>query len=204
MSDTALLGLLNGMMSGNVANPLLALANEHKEEGNKFFKAREFEKALEHYTQAIVVMGNSDGAMMEEKQAFAVYYANRSAAKYQLQDYQGAVEDAGHAIQQNPTYAKGHIKLVAALEVQQKFEEARQAMTAGRYAVEPKDQDMMEKRQTEFIDRYVAHNNETGGSLQSGQKAYRISTRDFVALMDKLEHDLRTVEGWNWTWDDIE
>ena len=179
-------------MDGNIfENVSLSLASTAKEEGNKFFRAREFDKAIKKYDEAIEI---GENGMLGKP--VAIYYANRSAAKYQLKDYQGAEKDADGAINRDPTYAKGHLKKVEALEALQKFKEANEAMVAGCFSVKPEDHSLMEKKSTEFTERCMGQLKPVN---KDTQKVVSFTTRDICALMDRLEHDLRTVQGWKTT-----
>ncbi|KAF8529947.1 hypothetical protein JB92DRAFT_2641007, partial [Gautieria morchelliformis] len=55
-------------------------AEELKERGNAEFLKQDFQHALEHYNGAVDLMPSNH-----------VYWANRSAAKLELKDYDGAI-----------------------------------------------------------------------------------------------------------------
>lgn len=93
-----------------------AKAEALKLEGNKAMAEKNFELAIDKYTEAIKVLPTN-----------AVYYANRAAAYTNLKQYDKAVEDATTAIKIDPNYSKGYSRLAYAKYVQDKPEEALEA-----------------------------------------------------------------------------
>lgn len=77
-----------------------AKAEEFKLQGNKAMASKDFELAIEKYTEAINVLPTN-----------AVYFANRAAAYSSLKQYEQAVDDAQSAIKVDPTYSKGYSRL---------------------------------------------------------------------------------------------
>lgn len=59
------------------------MATALKDQGNKAFQAKEYDKAIELFTQAIALDPNNH-----------VLYSNRSAAKAGKKDWNAALEDA--------------------------------------------------------------------------------------------------------------
>lgn len=78
-------------------------ADELKQKGNALLKARDFDKAVECYTQCIALDGTN-----------AVYYANRAAAKMHLKEYAAAADDCKIAVSIDETYARAHERLASA------------------------------------------------------------------------------------------
>jgi tetratricopeptide (TPR) repeat protein len=74
---------------------LKAKAEDFKKRGNDALAKKEYEKAIEFYTEAIKIDPSS-----------AVYRANRSAARYSLERYEDSLEDAYIAIRLDVKYAK--------------------------------------------------------------------------------------------------
>lgn len=93
-----------------------AKAENSKLEGNKALASKNFDLAIEKYTEAISVLPTNP-----------IYYANRAAAYTNLQDFDNAVKDAEAAIKIDPTYSKGYSRLAYAKYVQDKPEEAVEA-----------------------------------------------------------------------------
>lgn len=77
-----------------------AKAEKLKSEGNKLLASKEFNQAVEKYTDAIAADPTN-----------AVYYGNRAAAYSQLSHHELAVYDAKKALQINPDYSKAYSRL---------------------------------------------------------------------------------------------
>ncbi|SCU87573.1 LAME_0D10616g1_1 [Lachancea meyersii CBS 8951] len=93
-----------------------AKAEALKLEGNKAMAGKDFELAIQKYTEAIQILPSN-----------AVYYANRAAAHSSLKDYSKAVQDAELSIKVNPSYSKGYSRLGFAQYALGKSEEALDA-----------------------------------------------------------------------------
>ncbi|GMM56104.1 Sgt2 protein [Maudiozyma humilis] len=93
-----------------------ATAESLKLQGNKAMASRDFETAIEKYTEAISTLPTN-----------AIYYANRAAAHSSLKQYDLAIEDAKSAIKIDPAYSKGYSRLGFAKYAQGKPEEALEA-----------------------------------------------------------------------------
>jgi len=78
-----------------------------KARGNAEMKAKRFERAVECYTEALVL--SPSGASSH------IYFCNRAAAQQNLQHYDEAAEDSRDCIRLAPDYAKGHSRLGTAL-----------------------------------------------------------------------------------------
>ncbi|XP_035230471.1 serine/threonine-protein phosphatase 5-like, partial [Stegodyphus dumicola] len=70
-------------------------AEELKEKANEHFKNKEFDKAIEMYTQAI-----------EHNPNVGAYYGNRSFAYLKTECFGYALRDASKAIELDETYVK--------------------------------------------------------------------------------------------------
>ncbi|XAR50813.1 Phosphoprotein phosphatase [Bertholletia excelsa] len=88
-------------------------AEEIKLLANEAFKAHKFSQAIDLYSQAIELDGQT-----------AVYWANRAFAHTKLEEYGSAVQDASMAIQIDPKYSKGYYRRGAAYLAMGKFKEA--------------------------------------------------------------------------------
>ncbi|SCU80946.1 LADA_0B10374g1_1 [Lachancea dasiensis] len=93
-----------------------ARAEGLKLEGNKAMAAKDFELAIQKYSEAIQSLPSN-----------AVYFANRAAAHSSLKNYSEAVQDAESAIKVNPSYSKGYSRLGFAQYALGKPEEALDA-----------------------------------------------------------------------------
>ncbi|KAB5523024.1 small glutamine-rich tetratricopeptide repeat-containing protein A [Coniochaeta sp. 2T2.1] len=75
-------------------------AETFKNEGNKYFKAKEYTKAIEYYTKAVVLQPES-----------ATYLSNRAAAYMSAGKYEDALEDCRQAAALDPTNSKILLRL---------------------------------------------------------------------------------------------
>ena len=91
-----------------------------KEQGNKAFKQKRFEIAIQWYTRAI-----------RKEPEDHLLYSNRSMAHIKLRAYQLAHADASKCVKLEPAFAKGHVRLATALLNMSQYEEARLAVRAG-------------------------------------------------------------------------
>ncbi|KAG8893485.1 Hsp90 cochaperone, partial [Tulasnella sp. 403] len=91
-----------------------------KDAGNKAFAAKQYNQAIDLFSQAILLDPNNH-----------VLFSNRSAAKAGLKDWDGALEDAELTIKLNPKWAKGYARKGAALHGARRWEDAIQAYEAG-------------------------------------------------------------------------
>ena len=80
-------------------------AEQHKENGNKFYKAKKYELAIREYTAAI----NLDSSN-------AVYYYNRATAFWSSGNNEAAERDATEAIKYDPRYVKAYMRRALARE----------------------------------------------------------------------------------------
>jgi DNA-binding helix-hairpin-helix protein with protein kinase domain len=75
----------------------LTFADYYKR-GHAFYKVRDYEQALNNFSQAI-----------EQNPTHAKAHINRANARYNLKDYEGAVTDYTQAIQINPNEVKAYV-----------------------------------------------------------------------------------------------
>ncbi|KAF0982283.1 hypothetical protein FDP41_011213 [Naegleria fowleri] len=87
-------------MNSESTSSSLQLAQSHKEEGNKFFKLKKYDRAIEEYSKAIQYDPNG-----------AVYYSNRSACYQHVGEYRAMIRDAQQALRIDPTLAKAYFRL---------------------------------------------------------------------------------------------
>uniref|UniRef100_M1BGJ0 Serine/threonine-protein phosphatase 5 n=2 Tax=Solanum tuberosum TaxID=4113 RepID=M1BGJ0_SOLTU len=88
-------------------------AEELKQLANEVFKGHKYSQAIDLYTQAIELNGES-----------AVYYANRAFAHTKLEEYGSAIQDGTRAIEIDPRYSKGYYRRGAAYLAMGKFKDA--------------------------------------------------------------------------------
>jgi tetratricopeptide (TPR) repeat protein len=91
----------------------MSSAEEWKEKGNNFLKNKNYEEALKCYTEAV----NADPSNY-------IYYSNRSACYYNMQNFQNALEDANKCISIKSDWARGYLRKGMAEFKLDLFEEA--------------------------------------------------------------------------------
>jgi small glutamine-rich tetratricopeptide repeat-containing protein alpha len=95
-------------------------AEELKKEGNKMLGAKDFQGAIQKYTEAIEIDDTN-----------AVYFANRAAAYSQAGQHDLAADDAKQALHVNPGYSKAYSRLGHAEFCLGNFDEAVDAYKKG-------------------------------------------------------------------------
>ncbi|KAJ3808899.1 activator of Hsp70 and Hsp90 chaperone [Lentinula lateritia] len=98
----------------------MADANALKDQGNKAFAAKDWDKAINLFSQAIAIDGSNH-----------VLYSNRSAAYSGKKEWAAALNDAEKCIELNPTWSKGYARKGAALHGSKSYDEAIAAYDAG-------------------------------------------------------------------------
>ncbi|KAK6166594.1 hypothetical protein SNE40_023249 [Patella caerulea] len=81
-----------------IEDPAL-LAEDKKEQGNKFYKQQKYKDAVHCYTEAINLCPKC-----------AAYYSNRAAAYMMLYKYKEALEDAQQSVQYDNKFLKGYLR----------------------------------------------------------------------------------------------
>lgn len=89
-----------------------------KEKGNEYFKAKQYEKAIIYYTNALVCKQDH------------VFYGNRSACYYALKNPEKTIEDATAALKIKPDYSKCLLRRAHVYEDIGKYEDAMYDLTA--------------------------------------------------------------------------
>ncbi|XP_050070648.1 tetratricopeptide repeat protein 1 [Anopheles maculipalpis] len=93
-------------------------ADELKQQGNELFKQGEHLKSLELYTQALRL------CPLDCKEARAILYANRAAAKTKLDRKRSALDDCTKALEYNPNYVKALLRRANLYEETDKLDES--------------------------------------------------------------------------------
>ena len=91
-----------------------------KEQGNEMFKAKNFEKAVEFYGQAI-----------QENPTDHTIYGNRSASYHNLKEYENALSDADKCIELKGDWSKGYQRKGMALHGLHKLKQSMDAYKKG-------------------------------------------------------------------------
>ncbi|KAJ7929167.1 activator of Hsp70 and Hsp90 chaperone [Mycena leptocephala] len=95
-------------------------ANELKDLGNKAFAAKDYDKAIDLFTQAIAVDPKNH-----------VLFSNRSAAHAGKKEWADALTDAEQCVLVNPSWSKGYARKGAALHGARRYDEAISAYEEG-------------------------------------------------------------------------
>ena len=95
-------------------------ANQFKALGNEAFKNKNYEQAVNYFTQAIQHNPNDH-----------VFYSNRSNSHVNLKNYDKALEDASSCISINATWPRGYERKGTALYYLDRFDEAVEAYKEG-------------------------------------------------------------------------
>ena len=86
-------------------------ANAAKEEGNREFAAKNYDKAVKHFSEAISLAPS------------AVFYSNRAAAYFSLKEFRLSAEDAKQVVILDKKWVKGWSRLGAALSAMEEWSE---------------------------------------------------------------------------------
>jgi len=78
----------------------MSSAEDFKNQGNGFFKKKNWAEAIKCYTKSVEVDPN-----------YHVAYSNRSQAHYQLRDFESAKKDGANCVRANPEFVKGYHRL---------------------------------------------------------------------------------------------
>ena len=105
-------------------NPSMTDAEAQKHAGNQAFGNREYEKAIQHYTNAIGLDATNP-----------IFYSNRAQVFIELEDFSKAIEDSNTAIQLNPQFTRAYMRKATALfeqpHVDGSLENALEALEQG-------------------------------------------------------------------------
>jgi len=96
------------------------MADAAKNQGNEFFKVKNYDEAIKHYSEGIGIDAKHH-----------VCYSNRSACYAATGKWSEALQDAEKCIESKPDFAKGYSRKGAALYGAKKLEEAAAAYQEG-------------------------------------------------------------------------
>ncbi|OBZ71939.1 Heat shock protein sti1 [Grifola frondosa] len=96
------------------------MATELKDQGNKAFQAKDYDKAIDLFSQAIALDPSN-----------FVLFSNRSAAHAGKREWAAALQDAEKCISINPAWSKGYARKGAALHGERKYDDAVSAYETG-------------------------------------------------------------------------
>lgn len=98
----------------------ISKAIEAKEQGNEYFRVKDYDNAIHYYSLAIEYCPTEE----EYKEQLATYYGNRSAAYFAEEEYELVIEDCSFAITLKEDYLKVIARRMQCYEKLEKYEEA--------------------------------------------------------------------------------
>jgi tetratricopeptide (TPR) repeat protein len=104
----------------------LSKALEAKEEGNRLFREKDYDDAIQYYSQAIGHCPNTP----ECKEQLSTFYGNRAAAYLAEEEYELVIEDCTEALKLKEDYTKLLVRRMQCYDKLEKWEEA----LAGQYS----------------------------------------------------------------------
>lgn len=120
-------------MTPEAAEALLARVHEVKLAGNVLYQSKDWGAAVQAYSAGLRQVPDFEEVEMpvEARQACAVLYTNRSAARYALGQHVGSLSDAQCAQQLDPTWWKAHWRVGSALlKMEPRVERSEQMIAA--------------------------------------------------------------------------
>lgn len=97
-----------------------ARGNALKGEGNKFFAAKNYTKAIEKYSEAVAADPSNH-----------IFYSNRCAAYAGMGNHEAAAADANMCVRIAPDFVKGYFRLASAYMSLQNYVDAEKTVKAG-------------------------------------------------------------------------
>ena len=101
---------------------LIRLMESLKNEGNAFFKNKEYDKAVEKYKMAVEIVGDTDDKKL------SILHSNISATYCKIEDFDLALEHAVMSTRKNPEWYKAWYRLSFVLYNLDKIEQAKKAI----------------------------------------------------------------------------
>jgi tetratricopeptide (TPR) repeat protein len=98
----------------------LSKALEAKEEGNRLFREKDYDNAIQYYSQAIGHCPNTT----ECKEQLATFYGNRAAAYLAEEEYELVIEDCSESLKLKEDYTKVLVRRMQCYDKLEKWEEA--------------------------------------------------------------------------------
>lgn len=96
---------------------------EHKENGNTYYKQKDYRTAIAHYTLAIET-AKEESLDASDPELLATYYNNRAASNTMILNYEDSIADSDEAIKLVPSNIKAYIRKARALLSLGKLDEA--------------------------------------------------------------------------------
>lgn len=143
----------------------LEAANVSKEEGNNYFRMKDYDGAISSYSSAITLCPTDD----ENKESMSVFYGNRAAAYFSVEEYECVVDDCSSSLEINGDYIKVLMRRSQAYE---KLTKPEDALVDAKKVLEldpsfPKISATVKRLEVECDDRMTKMKDEALGKLKS-------------------------------------
>lgn len=148
-----------------------------KELGNKEFKARNYHKAIEYYTKAILIK--------EDK----IFFSNRSSCYLALKNYKKALEDGEMVINLDPKFEKGYFKAGKAAKLMGNLEKALNIFKKG-MSLGHKNPHM--QKELEDANILLKYSKAVDNHIEKIE--YKDAIRKINNLLENCEGDLNLIE----------
>lgn len=168
-----------------------ALALEHKAKGNAFFKAQQWQQAIDEFSKAI-----------ELDDTQHVFFSNRSACNAGLGDYASALQDAESCIAVKPDWAKGYSRKGLALHNLNRFPEAVETYDQG-LAIDGTNAALLEGKKTAEAAAAAGPANPFGAMFAEDKVMAKMTTdpalmpllgqADFMAKLRQVQQNPNTI-----------
>ncbi|CAH8580616.1 unnamed protein product [Schistosoma turkestanicum] len=148
-----------------------ANALSYKEEGNYYYKKKEFSKAILSYTAGLQ-------AKSSDSKLNAILYTNRAICHFYLMNYRSCIRDCKSAVSLSPDYVKAYVKGIEACLALSKVDEALELSSTG-LNVLPSSPELLEaqykvlKKQME-LDKEAEHRSKLNCRKEDVNAAYEI------------------------------
>ncbi|VDP34564.1 unnamed protein product [Schistosoma margrebowiei] len=164
-----------------------ANARSYKEEGNYYYKGKDFSKAILSYTGGL-------RAKSSDRKLNAILYTNRAVCHFYLKNYRSCIRDCKSAVSLSPDYVKAYVKGIEACLALSKIDEALELSSTG-LNVLPSSPELLEvqyrvlKKQME-LDKEVEQRSKLGCRKENDMNTeYEILKviNQFLLLIDNIE-----------------
>jgi tetratricopeptide (TPR) repeat protein len=158
-------------------------SEEWKKKGNDCFGNKDYNKAIEYYTEGLKVDPNN-----------AVLFSNRSACYAALKQWQKAYEDAVMSVSKDPKFIKGYLRLSTSQAELQLFDDAETTLKAAQ-ALEPENDLIV--RQLKTLKTKKAAATAVAKAKRGPKKLDEAQMKELMELQDQINtynKDLRAVK----------
>ena len=154
-------------------------------EGNNFFKNKNYQSAINKYTEAIALDGSD-----------VTFYSNRSACYAALSQWAEAAEDGRQCVITDKSFVKGYFRYALALQNQGNLEGALDAVKRG-LGIESSNADLKkmsrELEEAQRVKKVEAFISQAESQLQSGDVASAFKTVDTALRLDPTNTELNNL-----------